>query len=94
LGFEVDNVMDADNAYSKAQQMNPDIIIMDVFLKNKSSGIEAALRIREINNKTPIIFTTGNSYDDTIRLIKNINYCWVLNKPIDFEELVKLLNKF
>ena len=42
LGFEVANVAEANDAFNMATQFQPDLIIMDVYLKNKTTGIEAA----------------------------------------------------
>lgn len=92
-GFEVENVMDAENAIIAVKQMNPDIIVLDIYLKNNSTGVEAALKIREIGINTPIIFTTGNSFNDTIKLVEGISFCSVLNKPVDFDILLKLIQQ-
>lgn len=92
LGFSVDNVLDAEEAYTKAVQLHPDIIILDVFLKNKSSGIDAGKRIREAGIETAIIFTTGNSYETTVQQTNGIKNSKVLSKPVEFEVLLKLIN--
>lgn len=91
-GFEVDNVLDADAAFARAIQFQPDVIILDVFLKGKSSGIEAGKRIRQAGIETAIIFTTGNSYETTIQQISGIKNSNVLSKPVEFEVLLKLIN--
>jgi DNA-binding response OmpR family regulator len=91
-GFEVENVIDAESAFNVVKHMQPDVIILDVYLKNNSTGIDAALKIREIGINAPIIFTTGNSYNDTIKLVKDISFCSVLNKPVDFDTLLNLIN--
>lgn len=91
-GFEVENVMDADSAFNAVKQMQPNVIILDVYLKNNSTGIAAALKIREIGINTPIIFTTGNSFNDTTKLVQDISFCSVLNKPVDFDMLLNLIN--
>jgi DNA-binding response OmpR family regulator len=91
-GFVVENVIDAESAFNAVKQMEPDVIILDVHLKNNSTGIEAAIKIREIGINTPIIFTTGNSYNDTIKLVEDISFCSVLNKPVDFDSLLNLIN--
>ena len=91
-GFEVENVIDTDSAINAAKKMQPDVIILDVYLKNNSTGIDAAKKIREMGINTPIIFTTGNSYNDTTKLVKDISFCSVLNKPVDFDTLLDLIN--
>ena len=73
--------------------MKPDVIILDVHLKNKTSGIEAGRKIREAGIDTPIIFTTGYSYDNIMLLINDIGNSKVLSKPIEFEHLLKAINQ-
>lgn len=92
-GFKVIHVQDADKAVEMAKQMHPDIIIMDVYLQNKTSGIDASVKIREAGINTPIIFTTGNSYLNTVDNVTNISNSKVLSKPIDFEQLLLEVNK-
>jgi CheY-like chemotaxis protein len=91
-GFEVENVMNAESAFNAVKHMQPDVIILDVYLKDNSTGIDAAIKIREIGIDTPIIFTTGNSFNDTAKLVKDIRFCSVLNKPVDFDTLLNLIN--
>lgn len=91
LGFEVENVSDANDVLTKVQQMNPDVIILDVQLKNKTSGIAAAKSIRTAGIETLIIFTTGNSYDDTLQSVEGMSNSKVLSKPIEFENLLFLM---
>ncbi len=93
-GFRVENVTDANEAFEIALTMLPDIIILDILLKNKTTGLEAGRRIREAGILSPIIFTTGNSYDQTIELIHNISHAVVLTKPVEFEKLLEIINKF
>jgi CheY-like chemotaxis protein len=91
LGFEVGAVADAKDVLPIVKQMLPDVIILDVQLKNKTSGIEAAKTIRAAGIKTLIIFTTGNSFDDTLQSVQEISNSKVLSKPIEFENLLFLI---
>ncbi|MES2397333.1 MAG: response regulator [Bacteroidota bacterium] len=93
LGFVVENVVHADEAFNKVKEMKPDVIILDVCLKNKTCGLEAGKKIREAGIKTPIIFTTGNSYANTLQLMSDIKYSTVLSKPVEFEHLLHLINR-
>ncbi len=93
LDFEVANVTDANEAFKTTILIQPDIIIMDVYLKNKTTGIEAALKLREIGNETPIIFTTGNSLTETLLQINKISNSNALSKPVEFDILLSLINK-
>jgi DNA-binding response OmpR family regulator len=92
LGFEVSIVSEENEVFNKVKQMQPDVIILDVYLKNKTSGIEAGRRLRKEGINTLIIFTTGNSYDNTLQLIDDIGNAKILSKPVEFEHLVRLIN--
>jgi len=94
LGFEVENVTDGDEVFDLVKQMQPDVIILDVYLRNKTCGLEAGRKIRDAGIDTPIIFTTGNSYNNTVKLVNDIAGSKVLSKPVEFENLVCLINRF
>lgn len=93
-GYEVMNVRNAEACIKETENMQPDIILMDVGLMGNSSGIEAAIKIREKGIQTPIIFTTGNAMDKTINSIKNIPNSKVLIKPVEFDQLRILMEQF
>lgn len=82
-GYEVKHVVDADSAINSIYEFNPDFIILDVTLKNKTSGIYAATQIRENGFTGPIFFTTGNSIEDTIEQTKSIKNAHLFIKPVD-----------
>lgn len=93
-GYEVENVVDASAAVQKAKEWQPEIIILDVYLKNGSSGIEAGKEIRKLQIDAPILFTTGNSLEATLIEIKSIANSHILTKPVEFEVLHEILNNF
>lgn len=94
LGFKVENVADGYEAFEKVNEWSPDLVIMDNYLKNNTNGIEVAAKMRNKNITTPIIFVTGNSYDNTKLLAKAIGNSSVLSKPIVFEQLIQLIAEY
>lgn len=90
-GYEVINVTTAEAAITKTQDFMPDYIVMDIFLKNGGNGIDTARLIREMQIETPIIFTTGNSYQSTKEKLEGITNHNLLIKPVDFMQLESLL---
>ena len=87
-GFTVKNVVTSTEAIEIAQDWKPDFIILDVYLKANSSGIDAAKKIRSLGIHSPIIFTTGNSFDNTKDQVKNIARCGLISKPAEFEMIL------
>jgi DNA-binding response OmpR family regulator len=69
----------------------PDYIIMDNQLKNKQSGFEAALLLRESGNLTPIIFTTGNAENIAKNFVTQVTNSSYKIKPIDGQELMEFI---
>jgi len=53
-------------AVQKAQELNPDVILLDIGLPNLN-GLEAANRIRKVAPDAKIIFLSQNSDRDVIR---------------------------
>lgn len=93
VGFEVENVTDGRDVFEKVKQMRPNVIILDVHLKNNSCGLEVGREIRAAGIDTPIIFTTGNSLDITHQMVKDIGESSVLIKPVEFEKILQLINQ-
>lgn len=90
-GFQVFTVVDAESAFAKVTEVSPDAILLDIRLKNNSSGIEAARKIRDAGINTLIIFTTGNSFESTSKQIADIANTKIIIKPIEFNQLLYLL---
>jgi two-component system alkaline phosphatase synthesis response regulator PhoP len=93
-GFEIDHAVDGFVAFERVMDWQPDLVIMDNYLKSSTSGIEVAAKMRNKNIQTPIIFVTGNSYDNTKLLAKAIGNSSVMGKPIVFEQLLELIAQY
>lgn len=87
-GFEVKNVVSGAEAVKTTVEWQPDFIILDIHLKSNSCGIAAAEKIRSAGNSAPIVFTTGNSYENTKDEVKNITRCGLISKPAEFEMIL------
>lgn len=93
-GFTVENVVDGYETFNMITDWQPELVIMDNYLKNNTNGIEVAAKMRNKNISTPIIFVTGNSFDNTKLLAKAIGNSSVLSKPIVFEQLIRLIEEY
>jgi two-component system, response regulator PdtaR len=71
----------------------PDLIIADLGLKGKVSGIDAIKEIRKLDN-TPIIIISGSLKSKLKKLAGTISNMEILTKPFEQSELLYLANKF
>lgn len=97
LGYRVSTAADGADAIAKAEQLRPDVIVLDLELPIVS-GIEAARRLRSnpITQDIPLIAATGYSHERQLSMARNAGFDEVLVKPIDpgrlVEEIERLLN--
>ena len=80
-----------DEAVKKAEESNPDLVLMDIGLKGELDGIEAAKRIRE-SFKIPVVFLTGFADEATVNRAREVNPSGFIIKPINEDELKNTLD--
>lgn len=79
-------------AVEKALQIQPDVVIMDIEMP-LMNGVEAAKRIREQLPECAVVFLTAYAEFEYARQAMRIGAAEFLLKPVDEEELVKVLEK-
>ncbi len=86
-GFDVDVASDGSKGLRLANERNPDVIVLDVMLP-KLSGIDVCKRIRQNNNRVPIIMLTarGQEADKVVGLKSGADD--YVTKPFSFLELL------
>jgi CheY-like chemotaxis protein len=57
-GFDVRLAVDGDDGYKVYQEFNPDLVFTDVVMP-KMTGIELVEKIRELDSKIKVIYTSG-----------------------------------
>jgi two-component system, response regulator PdtaR len=75
-----------EEAVKKAGDLNPDLILIDIKLKGKMSGVEAANKVKSLY-KIPIIFLTIFIKNCLINSFQLPEETIVLSKPITQEHL-------
>ena len=88
----LDKVITGEDAISSAQQNEPDLILMDIQLKDSTDGITAMEKIRERSN-VPVIYITGNSDQYYMNRAKATDFVDYLVKPIQMSDLEQSINK-
>jgi PAS domain S-box-containing protein len=73
-------------AIKKAEEIKPDLVLMDIFLKGKIDGIDAAEEIKK-NMGVPIIFLTAHGDKNTQKRAKSTEPFAYLLKPFDIDLL-------
>lgn len=75
-----------DKAFEKTMELEPDLILMDIVLKGKIDGIEAADKITQEFN-IPIIYLTAYSEDNILEKAKLTKPYGYINKPFSDADL-------
>ena len=76
-----------EKAIETAEQLNPDLILMDIMLRGDKNGIEAAEEIFMRFN-IPIIFLTAYSDDNTLGKAKTTQPFGYVLKPFEEKQLI------
>jgi CheY-like chemotaxis protein len=77
-------------AVQKATDTNPDLVLMDVRLRGRMSGVEAARRIRETHN-VPIIYVTAQA-SAVSEIVGRQEHQYVLTKPFALAQLESIIS--
>jgi CheY-like chemotaxis protein len=84
---------DGAQGISMAQQENPDLILMDISLP-MLDGYEATRRIRATLTSTPIIGLSAHAMSGDEEKAKEAGCTDYLTKPVDEDNLIKILKKY
>lgn len=94
LGFETEGeLVYGKTAIDAAKELDPDLIIMDIFLEGDIDGIDAMLAIRKFSD-VPVIYITGNSDPYHVNRAEETDYLEYLTKPIEFDHLREAVNSY
>lgn len=86
--FEVVSIVsNGKEAIIKAGELKPDLILMDIFLKEEIDGVEAASKIMTFLD-APIIYLTAFCDEETFQRAKLTQPYGFLTKPFNPEKLI------
>jgi len=87
LGYSVCGLASSgEEAVKKASEIQPDLILMDIVLKGRMDGIDAARQIRERFN-IPVVYLTTFSDEKTLQKARLTEPYGYILKPFDDREL-------
>lgn len=88
----IGNVSTGKKAIKSANNLQPDLILMDIILEGPINGITATKSIKE-EIEIPVIFLTGNSDRHILAKAKETNFIDFLIKPVQKNQLKRSINK-
>lgn len=87
LGYRVPAIaLSGEEAIKKAGETHPDLVLMDIVLKGKMDGVEAAEYLRA-HHHMPVIYVTAYADEKTLRRAKITQPFGYILKPFDEREL-------
>ncbi len=87
-GYDVTAIApNATETFKELEREKPDLILMDIFLRNSIDGIEIAQQIKD-KYDIPIIYLTADSSEETIARAKITEPFGYLVKPVDSKILI------
>lgn len=93
LGHQVvKKVIAGQDAIDSFFELEPDLILMDIQLKDDIDGITAMQKIRE-ESDVHVIYITGNSDQYNLERAKKTDFVDYLVKPIQMSHLKKSISK-
>lgn len=91
LGYQVVGIApDYDQAIAALEQGNIDLILLDIRLGNKKSGIDVAKVINE-RYHLPFIFITSNHSDEYLERIKPLHPSGFIGKPFQIKDVKAMI---
>jgi PAS domain S-box-containing protein len=87
MGYDVPSIATTgEDAFNKAKEFNPDLVLMDIILPGQMDGIEAANNIRLMAD-IPVIYLTAYADEEILdRAIKTEPFGYLI-KPVEQREL-------
>lgn len=94
LGYRVSTASDGARALAQAQQLLPDLIVLDLELP-RISGVDVArqLRAHPQTRSIPLIAATGYSHQQQLDLAREAGFDRIVIKPCDPDALVEEIER-
>ena len=90
-GYQVVSVTSSgEEALRKAEQLRPDLVLMDIKLDGFMDGVYAAQRI-QAQLGIPVIYMTAYSDDETLRRVKQSRVYGYVVKPFTERDLLRAI---
>ncbi len=93
-GFEVETANRGEEAITKARQVAPDVILLDVMMP-EMTGWEVAARLKEDGETAhiPVVFLSARTQEEDRRKGQDLGVAAYVSKPFDPVELVETIRR-
>lgn len=92
-GFEVVAAQSSAKALELAQREGFDLYLLDLWLKGEDEKLELYRRIREFDDKTPIVIYSADARQTTQQMLSEANVQAYLIKPKGLDTLVETIKQ-
>jgi two-component system cell cycle response regulator DivK len=95
-GFKVAEANSGKVALEEAEQILPDLILMDIRLPGTVNGLQATKELKEnsLTSRIPVVALTAGVMDRDRQMALECGCSGFIGKPIDITELAALVKKF
>lgn len=93
-GHEVINYTNGEHALTNFEQDRPDLVLMDLQLEGRVSGLDVVKQLRERGFKTPIVAVTAYAMVGDRERCIDAGCDSYLSKPLPVAELVELVQNY
>jgi len=85
LGYSVPAItVSGDDALKKIEALRPDLVLMDIKLRGKMDGIEAAGQVHALFD-VPVVYLTANADKETVERAKKTEPYGLIYKPVQLD---------
>ncbi len=90
LGFEVSTACSGSEALEKFKKFNPHLVLLDIYMPH-GNGLEALIKIKEINPRCPVILITGFLHYEQLIEQGNVKPDGFIIKPFHVSKVADLM---
>ncbi|RMW35308.1 MAG: response regulator [Nitrosopumilus sp.] len=93
-GYDVIPAINGEDGVVKYKESEPDIVFLDIKMPG-IDGYETFFRIKKVDSDARIVFASSYALEnEKYKKAKEMNLCGIINKPAEFDEYEKMINKF
>lgn len=92
-GYQVETAATADEAFDRATQFKPNILVIDWMLKERTDGLEVARKLCAADPHLKVIFITGYPTASLEARLRAFPAAQCLTKPFTLQSLIDAIRR-